>query len=172
MQRRIKLFIATSLDGYIAGPNGEIDWLFSDQDYSYSEFIAGIDTIIMGRRSYETALTFDEWRYTGLRAYVFSHDKDHAPDPRVTFVNRPVVDLVSEIRRTAGKDIWLLGGGELIRSFLDAGLVDDVTIAIHPVFLGAGIPLIPVGTRQTAMRLMGERRYDTGLLLITYTVQH
>lgn len=170
MSRKVKLFIATSLDGYIAGPHGEIDWLFTDQDYGYTEFISGIDTIIMGRKSYEATLNFDEWPYKGMVTYVFTRRTDHPADPKVTFTSEPIADFINNIRKIPGKDIWLMGGGELIGSFLNAGLVDEATIGIHPIILGDGIPLIPKGTKQTRLHLTDEKRYETGLLLASYMV--
>lgn len=166
-QRRVRLFIATSLDGLIAGPAHEIDWLFTDQDYGYAAFIASVDTVLMGRRSYDVSCTFAEWPYPGLEVHVFSR-MPPAPDPRVRFTAEPVGRVVSRLRATPGRDLWLLGGGELVGSFLDAGVVDEVVIGIHPLFLGGGIPLVPPGSRRTPLTLRDVQRFDSGLVILTY----
>ena len=171
MDRRVVVFIATSLDGYIARPNGDVDWLFTDQDYGYSEFIAGVDTIIMGRKSYQTIVDLGEWPYAAMNVYVYTRRPTHPDDPRVTFTSVPPVELVEELRKWPGRDIWVLGGGELIGVFLDAGLIEDATIAVHPVFLGDGIPLIPRGTRTTWLNLVGQKWYENGLVILSYTVR-
>lgn len=175
MTRRVRLFIASSLDGYIAGPKGGIDWLFHDQDYGYTEFAASVDTVLMGRRSYDASLAFEPWPYPGMAAWVFTRHPEAFPrasdDARVTFTARPPAEVVERIRKRKGKDLWLLGGGELVRAFLDAGLVDEIVLAIHPVVLGRGIPLFPEGTRRTSLRLAGSRAYDSGLVMLTYEVK-
>ncbi len=171
MDRKVVVYIATSLDGCIAGPNGEIDWLFTDQDYGYSEFIAGVDTIIMGRKSYQAVVDLGDWPYRGMSTYVYTRRSTRPDDPRVTFTSVPPVELVTELRKWPGKDIWIMGGGEMIGAFLDAGLVDEATIAVHPVFLGGGIPLIPSGTRTTWLNLVGQKWYENGLVILSYTVR-
>src|SRR5262245_45250464 len=109
MVRKVHLYIATSLDGYIAGPGGEIDWLFADQDYGYASFIEGIDTVLMGRKSYETAKSFDEWPYPELASFVFTRSKGLPPDPRVNFVSGAPEAVVGSLRQWPGKDVWLMG---------------------------------------------------------------
>lgn len=168
--RDVRLFIATSLDGYIAGPKGGIDWLFHDQDYGYTAFARSVDTVLMGRKSYEASLGFGEWPYPDMAAWVFTRRPEAFDDPRVTFTARPPADVVAGIRKKAGKDLWLLGGGEIVRAFLEAGLVDEMAVAVHPVVLGRGIPLFPEGTRRTALRLTGSRAYGSGLVMLTYAV--
>jgi len=172
MSRRVRLFIATSLDGFIAGPGESLDWLFTDQDYGYDAFIAGIDTLAMGRRTFETVLGAGEWPYEGLQTYVFSRRQAPPLDPRVQFTSATPAEWVGERIRETGRDLWLVGGGELVRGFLDANLVDEITIALHPVILGGGTPLIPEGTHRRALRLVTQRRFDSGLILSTYVVQH
>ena len=169
-KRRVRLFIAASLDGYIAGPGGGIDWLFHDQDYGYTDFLASVDTVLMGRRSYEASLAFEPWPYPGMAPWVFTRHPEAFDDPRVTFTARPPADVVARIRKKKGRDLWLLGGGEIVRAFLDAALVDEIVLAIHPIVLGRGIPLFPEGTRRTALRLTGSRAYDSGLVMLTYAV--
>jgi dihydrofolate reductase len=167
----VRLFIAASLDGRIAGPHGEIDWLFHDQDYGYTDFARTVDTVLMGRKSYEASLAFGEWPYPGMAAWVFTRHPEAVADDRVTFTDRPPAEVVAGIRKAKGRDLWLLGGGGLVRAFLDAGLVDEMVVAIHPLVLGRGIPLFPEGTRRTALRLKDSRAYETGLVMLSYEVR-
>jgi dihydrofolate reductase len=170
--RNVRLFIATSLDGYIAGPRGGINWLFHDQDYGYTDFAASVDTVLMGRKSYEALLALvDDWQLPEhLAQWVFTRHPELFDDPRVTFTARPPADVVARIRRKKGKHLWLLGGGALVKAFLHAGLVDEMMVAVHPIVLGRGIPLFPEGTRRTALRLAGSRAYGSGLVMLTYEV--
>lgn len=174
MVRRTRLFIATSLDGYIAGPGGALDWLFTDDGdgdgYGYDPFIAGVDTLAMGRRTYETVAGFGAWPYDGMAAWVFTRGTP-PEDPRVRFTAETPREWCAARAVEAGRDIWIVGGGELVGGFLDAQLVDDVTIAVHPVLLGGGVPLIPPGTHRHALRLVASRQYRSGLVLLSYAVQ-
>jgi dihydrofolate reductase len=171
VSRRVRLFIAASLDGYIAGPRGGIDWLFHDQDYGYTEFAASVDTVLMGRKSYEASLAFEPWPYPGMAAWVFTRHPEVFDDDRVTFTARPPAEVVARIRKEKGKDLWLLGGGALVKAFLDDGLIDEIFLAVHPIVLGRGIPLFPEGTRRTGLRLTGSRAYDSGLAMLRYAVR-
>ncbi len=166
--RPLSLFIACSLDGYTARPDGGIDWLFSDQDYGYREFYAGIDTVVMGRKTYDTALGFGEYPYPGTRGYVFTR-APRAPDAHVEFVSGDVARFIAELKRASGRKIWLVGGGEIIAECLRAHLVDEYEIFVHPVLLGAGVALFPAGFPQRALRCAGTRHFETGLVQLSYT---
>jgi dihydrofolate reductase len=167
--RRLKLFIATSLDGYIAGPADDISWLFHDGDYGYAAFYAGIDTVLLGRRTYATALAFPEWPYADRNVVVFTRGGDfNVASPNTVATSRAPADVVAELRARPGKDLWLVGGGELVRSCLDAGLIDDLIVSIHPLLLGEGVPLVAPGAARTSLALTGERRYPSGLMQLTY----
>ena len=168
--RKVILFVAASLDGFIAGPQGQIDWLFTDQDYGYAEFLAGIDTLLIGRKTYELMLTFDSWPYPDLKCYVFTHQPDRWDDPRVVFTAGPVDELVRDLRSGADKNIWLVGGGELVRDFMNAGLVDELILGLHPSVMGAGVPLFPPGTKRADLRLMEARPYESGMLMVRYAL--
>lgn len=172
MHRKIILYIAAGLDGYIAGPNGEIDWLPIGQDYGYKEFVAGIDTLLMGRKTYELMLTFGWWDYPGMKAYVFTRRPDRMEkDENVIFTADDPAGVVAEIRKTPGKDIWLVGGGEVVKAFLDQGLIDEAVIAIVPIVLGDGIPLFPKGARRTTFKLTELKKFDSGLVMTKYIVE-
>lgn len=165
--RRIKLFIASSLDSYIARPDGGIDWLFSDGDYGYQAFYDSIDTVVMGRKTWDLARTFGEFPYPGKAAYVFSRSRDRT-HPRAQFVAEPVGAFMRTLRAQPGLDIWLVGGGELVREFLNTGLVDDFIVSIHPIVLGAGLPLFPAPCGETRLRHVQTVPYPSGLVQIHY----
>ncbi len=166
--RKVQLFIATSLDGCIAGPKGEIDWLFSDQDYGYARFLAGIDVILMGRKSYELCLTFGQWPYPKHRCIVFTHQPGKFKDERAEFTSQRPAAVVRNLRKIRGKNLWLMGGGELVKHFANAKLIDEAMIAIHPVVLGGGLPLFPTGTKRLALKLQGAKAYRSGLVMLRY----
>ncbi len=170
--RRIQLFIAASLDNYIARPDGAIDWLFTDQDYGYSEFIVQVDTVIMGRKTYDQVLTFGDYPYADKRAIVFSRELQGQKTDQVEFVGDEGFDLIRQLRATASHNLWLIGGGDLVLQFLHQGLVDQLILSIHPILLGNGIPLFlndpayPIP--PTPLSLSHVKCFETGLLQVTY----
>jgi dihydrofolate reductase len=166
--RRIILFIACSLDGYIARLDGGIDWLFSDADYGYSEFFAGIDTVVMGRKTYDLSLSFGEYPYPGRAAYVFSRERAGGRDAHAQFVGEPVGAFMRRLRQQPGRDIWLVGGGQLVREFLNEGLIDDFIVSVHPIVLGAGLPLFPAPSRDTPLRHIKTIPFASGLVQLHY----
>jgi len=167
--RRVRLFIATSLDGYIAGRGDDLGWLFDDGDYGHAAFYAGIDTVLVGRRTYEVARAFPEWPYAGRNVVVFTRGGDaRITSPNTVATARSPIDVVKELRARNGKDLWLVGGGALVASFMEADLIDDVIVSIHPLLLGDGIPLVAHGTRRTPLTLVGERRFPSGLMQLSY----
>jgi dihydrofolate reductase len=167
--RRVRLFIATSLDGYIAGRDDDLGWRFDDADYGYAAFYQSIDTVLVGRRTYEVAQSLAEWPYAGRRVVVFTRAGEaRVTSPDTVATPRPPADIVAELRARPGKDLWLVGGGALVNSFMAAGLIDDVIVSIHPVLLGDGIPLVGRGAPRMPLALVGERRYPSGLMQLTY----
>jgi dihydrofolate reductase len=168
--RKVVLFIASSLDGYIARPSGEIDWLFTDQDYGYSEFLASVDTVLMGRKTYEQVLTFGEYPYEEKKSYIFTHNSALKANKNVKFVGKNVADFVSELRQFNGKNIWLVGGSVLIGDFMSNHLVDELILSIHPIVLGEGIPLFANPITPTALQLTGCEKYNSGLVQLSYDV--
>jgi dihydrofolate reductase len=167
--RRIWYSVAMSLDGFIAGPQGEFDWIPNEPEIDWGAFMARFDTVLMGRRSYEAALAApDGSALPAMATYVFSRTLQPELHPRVTIVRANIEQTIGDLRRAGGKDIWLFGGGELFRSLLELGQVDVVEIGLIPILLGGGIPFLPgLGTRAT-LRLTDTRRYPTGILLLTY----
>ncbi len=170
--RRVRLFIATSLDGYIAGRGDDLGWRFDDGDYGYAAFYAGIDTVLVGRRSYDVARAFPQWPYKDRNVVVFTRGGEaRITSPNTVATPRSPGDVVAELRSREGKDLWLVGGGTLVAAFMDAALIDDVIVSIHPVLLGDGIPLVAPGARRTPLALVGERRYPSGLVQLTYRAE-
>ena len=166
--RLLKLFIASSLDGYIAGPNSEIDWLFSGGDYGYFHFLDSIDTVIMGNKTYELMLSFGDTHYAGKRNYVFSRQKKENTE-HITFIHDRITEFVTELKNeNSEKGIWLVGGGEIISQCYNAGLIDVYIIAVHPVILGSGIALFPSLDHQENLVLSDTKIYPDGLLQLFY----
>lgn len=167
--RQVKLFIATSLDGYIASPDGSFDWLFHDADYGYDKFMDTIDTVVMGRKTYETSLDFEEFPYEGLDTYVFSRAPAVERDAHATYIKDPAA-FIKELTAKKGKDIWLVGGGEIATLFLEHGLVDQVVMSIHPLVLGGGIPLFRAMPKTVKLQFESAKPYPSGLLQVTYSL--
>lgn len=174
--RRIRYHVAASLDGYIAGPKGEYDWIVTDPDIDFEAIFAPFDTLLMGRGTYQLILDQGETgtgMLAGMEVVVFSDTLRPADHPRVTIVRRRGWKRkVAALRAKRGKDLWLFGGGLLFRSLLDAGLVDTVEIAVIPVLVGGGIPLLPPPAGRAKLRLTGHRVYPkSGTVFLEYEVE-
>ena len=168
--RRIRYAVAMSLDGYIAGLKGEADWIIMDPDIDFSAVFEQFDTFLLGRRTFEAMERGGQGRTPGMKTLVFSRTLRQEDYPRVTIVAQGAEETVSALRAESGKDIWLFGGGSLFRSLLNAGLVDTVEVAIMPVLLGEGIPLLPPPAKQTKLKLTGHKVYKTGIVSLEYSV--
>ena len=170
--RKVKLFIASSLDCYIAREDGGIDWLFTDADYGYTKFYDSIDTIIVGRKSYDQSLTFDEYPYKGKKVYVFTRKKvrKNNNEQDVEYIDTNIQDFVTSLTQSIGKDIWLLGGGEIASVLLNAGLVDEIILSIHPIILGTGIPLLRNIQKEVNLKLESSLSFESGLTQLCYKV--
>jgi dihydrofolate reductase len=167
--RKIRLFIASSLDGYIARTSGDVDWLFTDQDYGYTEFLAEVDTVIMGNKTYQQVLSFGEYPYKGKKSFVFSKTLQGETDNNVEFVGGDLKSFINTLRQSSDRDIWLVGGGETIHYFMKHRFVDELILSIHPIILGDGIPLIVKdASLETALELKNVKSYDSGLLQVSY----
>ena len=170
--RLVRYSVAMSLDGYIAGPNGEFDWILMDPDIDFAAFAARFDTHLLGRKSFEATQRMGDAPPSppGVREIVFSRTLDPADHPRVT-LETDAVHVVSELREQPGREICLFGGGELFRSLLAAGFVDRVEVAIIPVLLGGGIPLLPSPAERATLKLLSHRLYEkTGTMALEYEV--
>jgi dihydrofolate reductase len=145
--RKIRLYIASSLDSYIASEDGSIDWLFSDADYGYAKFYDSIDTILVGRKTYDQSLKFDEYPYKGKKVYVFTRRTERKMNNNahdVEYIDQDIPGFTRHLIRQSSvekKDFWLLGGGELVSVLLNANLIDEIIVSVHPIILGKGILL-------------------------------
>ena len=166
--RRLRYQVACSLDGYIAGPRGEADWIVMDPDIDFAALFAEFDTLLMGRRTFE-GLQGGGW---GKEVVVVSRTLDPAAHRGVTVIAEGLAARVAALKAAPGRDIWLFGGGELFRSLLALGLVDTVEPAIVPVLLGGGVPLLPAPATRAALALTGQRVYEkSGIVLLHYAVR-
>jgi len=170
--RRIRYAVAASLDGYIAGPNGEYDWIIQDPEIDFRATFAEFDTLLMGRGTFEPMSKGGGGGTFGLKVVVVSRTLRQSDYPRVTILGEGWEEKVAAMKAEEGKDIWLFGGGLLFRSCLDAGLVDTVEVAVIPVLLGGGIPLLPSTVQQTRLELTGHRIYNnTGIVRLEYAIR-
>src|SRR3984893_1846261 len=171
--RKIRYLVAMSLDGYIAGPNGEADWIGVDPEVDFAAIWAQFDTGLMGRRTYEAASKrLGEAAFAGITTIVFSRTMKQQDHPRVTVVPQLNADWVQALKNQSGKDIWLFGGSELFRSVLDSGHVHSVEDSGIPVSLGSGVPLLPPPYNPTKLRLFSSKIYRSGRVSLAYEVQH
>ena len=179
-RRKIIVYIATSADGYIARPDGDVEWLNRRPrtvDYGMREFYRMIDTILWGRKTYDWVLDYYEKRGrkgrmfdTKLANYVFSRNAPERETPGVEFVSEPVKAFAQRLRATPGKHIWMMGGGKLIASFLDAGEIDEFDIHVIPTLIGEGIPLMAPRHRDVRLRLRSARKYPDSVVRLRYEV--
>ena len=169
--RRVRYSVAVSLDGYIAGPKGEADWIIMDPEIDFKAIFEQFDTFLLGRRTFEAMGPGSQRGTRGMKTVVFSRTLRQQDYPGVTIVAEGVEETVAALRAESGKDIWLFGGGSLFRSLLDAGLVDTVEVAIMPVLLGEGIPLLAPPAGQKKLHLTGHKIYPTGIVSLEYAVQ-
>jgi len=169
--RRVRYAVAASLDGYIAGPKGEADWIIMNPEIDFRALFEQFDTFLLGRRTFEMMARAGRGETPGMKTFVFSRTLRQQDYPGVTVVAEKSEETVAALRAEPGKDIWLFGGGSLFRSLLNAGLVDTVEVAIIPVLLGGGIPLLAPPARQTNLKLTGHKIYKTGITSLEYVVQ-
>lgn len=177
--RKIVVQIATSADGYIARPDGDIEWLNerAKADYGMTEFYGSIDTILWGRKTYDWALNYaaktgmkDSVFDKNIANYAFSRNPPQQVAEGVQFVTEPIKAFAQRLRAEPGKNIWMMGGGGLIASFLDAGEIDEFDIHVIPVLIGEGIPLIAPRHRNVPLELLALEKYPDGVVRLHYAV--
>ncbi len=168
--RKLKLYIAASLDGKIARRNHAIDWLppLEEYDYGYAEFMETIDAIVMGYKTYEVCMNLGEWAYKDKLSCVFSRQTDRKLLPEAQLITEDPVVFIKQLKQTEGKDIWLLGGGEIISLLHNAGLIDAYILAYIPVILGEGIELFPEVKKQENLKLEKHEIYENGVALFYF----
>ena len=171
--RKMRYAVAMSGDGYIAGPNGEADWISIDPKVDFAAIWAQFDTLLMGRRTYEaSAKRLGEKAFKGITTIVFSRTMKQEDHPEVTLISELSADWVQTLKTKSGKDIWLFGGSGLFRTFLDSGCVDTVEVTVIPVLLGCGVPLLPPPYTPAKLRLLTHRVYRSGRVSLVYEMQH
>jgi dihydrofolate reductase len=173
MARRIIVYIATSADGYIARPDGDFAWLNRKPvkgNYGMAKFYKKVDTVIMGRKTYEIGVKLGQAGYPGMKNYVFSASPRKGAPPNIEFVNEDVPAFAKRIRRERGRHVWLVGGSHMIASFLDHDEIDEFIIHVIPIFIGEGIPLIRPRHRDVALKLLKARRFSDGVVRLHYRV--
>ncbi len=171
--RKIILGLAVSLDGFIEGPGGEYDWCFTDQDYGLSDFFKRVDTAFIGRKTYEMTLAMGDNSGGGfpkLKEYIFSTTLNNVKDG-ATLLTGDIKSEVLKIKEKRGKDIWLFGGAGLTTSLINLGLVDELSLAIHPILLGGGKPLFNNIINRVELNLLDTKTYSTGLVALTYALK-
>lgn len=168
---RVRLYIALSLDGYIADRDGGVGWLdnnvdAAEGDYGYADFYGSVGALAMGRTTYDQVLGFGDWPYPGKPTYVFTHDPPDGEHPDVEFVTDPA-RFVADATWGEG-DLWLVGGGKLIAAFRAAGLIDKYILTVLPVLLGDGLPLFPGAQPESSLRLTNVQQWPSGVVQLFY----
>ncbi len=174
--KKIILYIAASLDQRIAEPDGSLEWLneFPNPekiDYGYKDLLASVDSVIMGGRTYREILNMDViWPYSEQMAYIVSHH-NWGEKENIKFITENIIEMISELRNQEGKDIWLVGGGELVSMLLEADLIDEMQICYIPIILGKGISLFPEQSKESKWKLIGNLAYNSDALIVKYCKQ-
>jgi dihydrofolate reductase len=172
--RHVTFGVANSLDNFIARKDHAVDWLLWGEEVASvtADFWKTIDTVAMGRKTYEVALKSGTKSYPGVKNYVFSHTMRKSPDERVEIISENAARFVGKLKKRKGKGICVMGGGELAKSLFEADLIDEIGLNIHPVLLGLGIPLFLPMQRQVNLELAECRTFKNGCVLLRYRVKH
>ena len=166
--RRIRYSVAMSLDGYIAGPNGEFDWIKTDPDFDFSALFKQFDTIVAGRGTFEPMAAAGRTSMPGIKTVVVSKTLRSEDYPEVVIV--PGIEALTDLKASPGKDIWLFGGGKLFRSLAEAGMVDTVEVSVIPILLGGGVPLAPNLSKWIHLSLINHKGYSSGAVSLEYAI--
>lgn len=170
MARRLRYQVAVSLDGFIAGKDGDYDWIIMDPAIDFAALFSEFDAAVMGRKTYEVVTRDGHMgMMSGLASVVFSRTLPPGEQPGLRIVGDDPAEVVRQLKAQPGKDIWLYGGGELFRTLLAAGLVDTVELAVIPVLLGEGVPLLAPGQR-TGLELCDHKVLASGIVILAYRV--
>ncbi len=169
--RRVRYAVVMSLDGYIAGPNGEADWITVDPDFDFTALFSQFDTILVGRRTFDTMVAARRVSMPGMKTIVFSRTLRQQDYPEVAIVANDQQETLAALKASPGRDIWLFGGGALFRSLAEDGLVDAVEVRIVPILLGAGVPLFPDSKNRIKLALTSHKVNQTGIVTLEYAVQ-
>ena len=166
--RDVSYFVGCSLDGFIARMDESFDWLFTDDDYGFAEFYRSVDCLVMGRKTFDVALGFVEYPYAKKRAYVFSRQKAESPIGEAEFVSEDPARFVKKLKQQPGGRIWVVGGGAIAAALLQANLIDELMLAIHPITLGQGVPVFERHGAETRWIVSSTRVFQNGLVQVTY----
>ena len=177
--RRVILDLAVTLDGFIEGENGEVDWCIMDPEMEFNLFLDNIDTILYGRKSYDLWGKYtpqndanetekEMWEMVHSKEkYVFSRTQT-GTENKVTFINKNIIEEVNKLKNQSGKDIWLYGGASLITTFINLGLVDEFRLSVHPVVLGEGKPLFTDINQRINLQIVGSKKFSSGVVQLIY----
>ncbi|MHA1561229.1 MAG: dihydrofolate reductase family protein [Promethearchaeota archaeon] len=172
--RKIVLYIASSLDGYIARKNGEVDWLddFNNtgEDYGYYKFYDSIDVTLMGNKTYKTSMSLGDFPYKDKKNYVFTKQNILPQAGYVKFINNNIVSFTKELKTQKGKDIWLIGGTQINELFFNNEIIDELILTVMPVTLGNGIPLFTESVKQLKFKLNSNKSYGNGVVQLHYSI--
>jgi dihydrofolate reductase len=172
--RKVTFGVANSLDNYIARPDGAVDWLRWSEDVNSitAEYWKTIDTVVMGRKTYEVALNSGMTSYPGVRNCVFSRTMEESPDEKVEIIREDAAEFIRRLKSQQGKGICVMGGGALAKSLFEADLIDEIGLNIHPLLLGSGVPLFHEIERQIDLELLECRSFKNGCVFVSYRVKH
>jgi dihydrofolate reductase len=168
--RRIRYAVAMSLDGYVAGPKGEFDWITMDPEIDFTAMFSQFDTILVGRRTYDGMAAAGRGSMPGMKTVVFSRTLRQTDHPKIAIVTDRQRETLAALKASPGKDIWLFGGGSLFASLAADGLVDTVEVSIIPILLGGGVLLRPSMTNRIKLSLTAHRVYGTGIVSLEYAI--
>jgi dihydrofolate reductase len=174
-KRKFIVYVAVSADGFIARPDGSVDWLDRPNlkgDHGMGAFYRSIDTCVLGRKTYDMSVKFGMADgYAGKKNYVFSRTLSKAASPKVSVVSEDVHIFAEHLRPEKGKDIWLVGGAELVAAFLDCGQVDEFILHVIPTLIGEGIPLVASRHRDVPLKLLTTKKFPDGVVRLHYAVR-